>query len=492
MSDQGIDLGIDFGTTNCTVGRVLPDGRTPVNGPMPSVGAWRNGQVVFGDEARRHLASPEATYFPVRDLKLLLGGNQALRAGRVDLDPVKLSAELVRQLTRRYYPKDRLRSAVIGTPVRMPGEHRKALREATRLAGFESVRFVYEPTAALFASWQGGRTGRDLALVVDWGGGTLDLALVRVENYLYREIIVDGDISDLGGTEIDELLKDRVLEAHPAARAAVERQDGGRDRFKQAVEAEKITLLEGADGEDAEPRLVNSRWLDQEDEILLEASLVYRVHREFAAKARDGIVRMLVHADVRPQDVTHLLFAGGVCKCQPIKEEIGKIFKHAMVLQTANPQMQTGLGCTRLTARPFDVELAADFAARQCDDRLCILMPRGQCVTLGNYRMAEFWVTGIDAQEAHFDLGVCHFDPMKGTLLSADPATFRSLTTMHVALGKAELPGGQQIPDVVKLYTGVESNLTVAVFLESVRGKGQAQASLSGVPLALRIKENAT
>ena len=77
-------------------------------------------------------------------------------------------------------------------------------------------------------------------------------------------------------------------------------------------------------------------------------------------------------------------------------------------------------------------------------------------------------------------------------MLTADASTFRSLTTMHVRLGDSRLPGGQEVPDIVKLYTGVDSNLTVAVFLESVRGRAQSQVSLSGVPLALRIEENAT
>jgi len=443
MRNQGIDLGIDFGTTNCTVGRVLPDGRTSVQGPMPSVGAWRNGKVVFGEEAQKRLASTDESYFPIRDLKLLLGSQQPLRAGRVPLDPVQLTAQLLQQLTHRYYPNDPVRNAVIGTPVRVLSKHRKALRQAAKEAGIESVRFVYEPTAALFASWQGGNTGRDLVLVVDWGGGTLDLALVRVEDNLYRELSVDGDFNRLGGTQIDEVLTRRVLDAHSLARNATERHEGGFDRFKQAVEVEKITLLEDAEGEEAEPRLVNCRWLDLDEEVFLDGPLVHEVHREFATEASKYIVDMLAQAGVHPQHVTHVLFAGGVCKCQPVKKEILKVFKHALVLQSDNPQLQTGLGCTRLTARPFEVELAADFAARQCDDTLCILLLRGQRVTLGSYRMAEFWITGIGATEAHFDLGVCHFDQEKGTMLAADASTFRSLTTMHVRLGDSRLPGGQ-------------------------------------------------
>src|SRR6202795_2967954 len=107
MSNQGIDPGIAFGPTNCTVGRVLPDGRMPVHGPMPSVGAWRNGKVVFGEEAQNRLASTDKTYFPIRDLKLLLGRQRPLRAGRLTLDPVELPTQLLQQLTRRYYPGDR-------------------------------------------------------------------------------------------------------------------------------------------------------------------------------------------------------------------------------------------------------------------------------------------------------------------------------------------------------------------------------------------------
>ena len=88
MSNQGIDLGIDFGTTNCTVGRVLPDGRTPVHGPMPSVGLakWENN---LWRRAQNRLASTDETYFPIRDLKLLLGRQQPLRAGMVTLDLVQ-------------------------------------------------------------------------------------------------------------------------------------------------------------------------------------------------------------------------------------------------------------------------------------------------------------------------------------------------------------------------------------------------------------------
>ena len=80
-----------------------------------------------------------------------------------------------------------------------------------------------------------------------------------------------------------------MLDAHPLARNATERHEGGFDRFKQAVEVEKITLLEDPDGENAEPRLVNCRWLDLDEEVFLDGPLVHEVHCEFATKASKSI-----------------------------------------------------------------------------------------------------------------------------------------------------------------------------------------------------------
>ena len=71
-------------------------------------------------------------------------------------------------------------SAVIGTPVRFPAPHRHALREAARAAGLTRVEFVYEPTAALyFAIHDCQNLPEGPVAVVDWGGGTVDVTIVR-------------------------------------------------------------------------------------------------------------------------------------------------------------------------------------------------------------------------------------------------------------------------------------------------------------------------
>src|SRR5262249_3223843 len=147
----------------------------------------------------------------IRDLKLLLGQPEVLRFGKTVLDPVEIAAGLFRHVKTSFFAQDEVNTAVVGTPVRASRNHRIALREAGRLAGFRNVRFVYEPTAALVGSWEGRKSGEDLVLVVDWGGGTLDLAAIRVEGPVYREISVDCESVELGGSRIDHELTLQLL-----------------------------------------------------------------------------------------------------------------------------------------------------------------------------------------------------------------------------------------------------------------------------------------
>ena len=58
-------VGIDFGTTNCTIGNLLDEGRRSIQG-IPSIGAWKNGKIVFGYDARELLRSEDTDIYPQR------------------------------------------------------------------------------------------------------------------------------------------------------------------------------------------------------------------------------------------------------------------------------------------------------------------------------------------------------------------------------------------------------------------------------------------
>src|SRR5690606_32647594 len=84
------------------------------------------------------------------------------------------------------------------------------LAEAYAHAGLKIAQFYPEPVAATL-SWLHGarRTGRGVALTVDFGGGTLDLAAVRFEGAKFDVLATHG--MALGGDRIDQLIFEQML-----------------------------------------------------------------------------------------------------------------------------------------------------------------------------------------------------------------------------------------------------------------------------------------
>ena len=84
------------------------------------------------------------------------------------------------------------------------------LTEAYEHAGFSVAEFYPEPVAATL-SWLHGarRAERGTALTVDFGGGTLDLAVVRFEGSRFEVLATQG--LALGGDRIDQLIFEHIL-----------------------------------------------------------------------------------------------------------------------------------------------------------------------------------------------------------------------------------------------------------------------------------------
>jgi hypothetical chaperone protein len=84
------------------------------------------------------------------------------------------------------------------------------LLEAYQHAGFRDIRFYPEPVAATLSYlWRERPTEKGVALTVDFGGGTLDLCLVRFEGTSFEVLATDG--ISLGGNKIDQLIYRKLL-----------------------------------------------------------------------------------------------------------------------------------------------------------------------------------------------------------------------------------------------------------------------------------------
>ena len=200
---------------------------------VPSiVSIGEDGTVIVGREAqRRLLTAPASTVYSVKrfmgqgiedvheDAGLLpfgIGGDPGgvvrLSIAGQEFTPPEISALVLRELKRRAEEHFREQGefdfevdrAVITVPAYFNDAQRTATRDAGRLAGLDVLRIINEPTAASLAYGMAARDRGTIA-VYDFGGGTFDVSILKVEDGVFQVLSTNGD-THLGGDDIDALL----------------------------------------------------------------------------------------------------------------------------------------------------------------------------------------------------------------------------------------------------------------------------------------------
>ncbi|MEN3307090.1 MAG: hypothetical protein V7603_3292 [Micromonosporaceae bacterium] len=245
MSDlRGYAIGVDLGTSNTVAVVRWPDGRTrpllfdgvPV---MPSaVYLDEAGLLHVGRDAQRMAALDPARLEPnpkrrVDEAGVLLGDREV---STVDL----LAAVLAAVARAAVEAAGFLPPAVMTYPAAWGPRRREVLAAAATRAGWPPVRFVAEPVAAAryFADVlrRPVPVGQALA-VFDFGGGTLDVAVVRNDGPAGFTVLGDGGLTDLGGLDVDAALVvhlGQLLErTQPAAWQPLTRPGGTSTQLRQ-------------------------------------------------------------------------------------------------------------------------------------------------------------------------------------------------------------------------------------------------------------------
>ncbi len=248
-------VGIDLGTTNSLVAYVK-DGVPVVirdksgDGLVPSVVSVASDDTVYvGREAQRRLLTEprrtaysvkrfmgkgredvgaEASHFPFR----IAGDDKGVvRIGLGDREytPPEISAFVLRELKRRAEEHfcaegdidPEVDRAVITVPAYFNDAQRTATRDAGRIAGLDVLRIINEPTAASLAyGLDKKHTG--VIAVYDFGGGTFDISILKIEDGVFQVLSTNGD-THLGGDDIDQVFTTHVLDALERTGAAVRR-----------------------------------------------------------------------------------------------------------------------------------------------------------------------------------------------------------------------------------------------------------------------------
>lgn len=222
----GQTVGVDLGTTYSTIAQLDNQGN-PVALPNTDGRTITPSVVLLGDDGKVIVGpSPERMSIEnpkniVEAIKRQMGNKDffVVYQGK-KLTPEFISALILKKLKQDAEAKiGPVVNAVVTVPYYFNDVRRKATQDSGKIAGFNVIDIINEPTAATLAyAWQKGELGRrDLAakektiMVYDLGGGTFDVTVVRYTPTQFRVLATDGDVM-LGGLDWSRRVVDHIAE----------------------------------------------------------------------------------------------------------------------------------------------------------------------------------------------------------------------------------------------------------------------------------------
>lgn len=329
---QQAAFGVDFGTTNTRVayydGRKLQmipifDERGGSSYGLPTAVAYEDGRpVAFGQAAldgRRGALPPQS-------IKWLLDRDGPVEVGGRALDPVTMAADFfghLRALVAKAVPSTPMDRVAMTIPVHFPPRARDNLRQACALAGVQVAHFYFEPVAALYCNLVARKTS-GVAAVFDWGGGSLDIATLKLEDGVAWTRRVEG--WHRGGEHFDELICLQAIEALLRARdelpftaEEILATPKGRQLRRRAELLKILKLSRGSSDVLRYSGLIGNIDVD----FPLTAEAFEEWIDQTVAEAVGRLKRALHDTGITPGLLARLFLSGGTCNIPAVQKRLG-------------------------------------------------------------------------------------------------------------------------------------------------------------------------
>ena len=356
MTRTRIDYGIDLGTTNSAIARL--EGKEALifksdvqKDTIPSCVHYRKGAIVVGDRAYNRYSDEKNDAFKgfstegddrelantFVEFKRTMGTDKTYASESVgrSFTSEELSAEVLKFL-KSLVRDEEIPAVVITVPNRFHSNQVDATQAAAELAGFEYCELLQEPIAASIAYGISKENINGYWIVFDYGGGTFDVALMRVEEGIMQVVDTDGD-PHLGGKDIDFAIVDKVIIpeleskysigkilANPSGKAKL------RDALKFIAEESKIAISPPGKLSTA---VVTYKPLGEDDngeEIELDFQMRLDAFERAIApeiqRAIDISKKLIARNNIRDDELEKVVLVGGSTLSQTLRKLVGEQF----------------------------------------------------------------------------------------------------------------------------------------------------------------------
>ena len=329
---MGKIIGIDLGTTNSCVSvleagsaKVIPNpegGRT-----TPSVVAFKNGERIVGDAAKRQALTNPNT---IISIKRLMGSGKKVEAEGKKYTPEEVSAMILSYMKdyAESYLGEKVEKAVITVPAYFNDSQRQATKNAGKIAGLEVERIINEPTAAALAYGLEKQEGQTI-LVYDLGGGTFDVSILELGDGVFEVKSTNGN-NKLGGDDFDQAIIDYLVSEFKKDNGIDLSKDSmAMQRLKEAAEKAKKDLSGVVSTQISAPFIAKG---DDGEPVHLDITLTRAkfedLIRDLVESTLDPVRKALKDAKMDKKDLDKVILVGGSTRIPMVYDLITKELGH--------------------------------------------------------------------------------------------------------------------------------------------------------------------
>ena len=325
-------IGIDLGTTNSCVSvleageaKVIPNpegGRT-----TPSVVAFKNGERIVGDAAKRQAVTNKDT---ISSIKRLMGTDEKVEAAGKKYTPEEISAMILSYMKdyAESYLGEKVTKAVITVPAYFNDSQRQATKNAGKIAGLEVERIINEPTAAALAYGLDKQDKAQTILVYDLGGGTFDVSILELGDGVFEVKATAGN-NKLGGDDFDQRIVDYLVETFKKENGIdLSKDKMAMQRLKDAAEKAKKDLSGVTTTQISLPFISQSEDGPLHLDITLTRAKFESLIEDLVNSTLEPVRKAMKDAKLTNKDLDKVILVGGStripCVQELVKKELGQ------------------------------------------------------------------------------------------------------------------------------------------------------------------------
>lgn len=325
-------IGIDLGTTNSCVA-VMEGGEAKVivnpegNRTTPSVVAYKNGERIVGDAAKRQVVTNKES---ILSIKRIMGSNKTVTLEGKTYTPQEISA-MILQYIKTYaeeYLGEKITKAVITVPAYFNDAQRQATKDAGKIAGLDVERIINEPTAAALAFGIDKTDKEQKVLVFDLGGGTFDVSILELADGTFEVLSTAGD-NVLGGDDFDNVVVDWLVDQFKKDNGVDLRSDKmAMQRLKETAEKAKKDLSSMVSTQISLPFISAGVNGPLHIETTLSRAKFEDMTRHLVERCVGPVRQALKDSGLTKNDIHQVLLVGGSTRMPAVQElvrqELGK------------------------------------------------------------------------------------------------------------------------------------------------------------------------